>query len=284
MLRRLLGASWQLRLSLDEQIPPVLLDRSDIESAILNLVVNARDASPPGGSIELEVQSRAPDRVSLVVRDHGVGMTPEVAARVFEPYFTTKPADRGTGVGLSWVSDIVEAAGGSVELHSTPGAGTTISLHFHSIEGWVSTRNDLRCEPLTPVPAEESPSKRGRVLIVDDEDQIRALIRRTLEASGFTTVVASSGDEALSHLDRGGSLDLLVVDVVMPGIGGPALVEEVRRVVPTIPVVFLSALAVDGGTGTFAGEPFLSKPFRPADLVRLVQDRVGAKRAGRAAS
>lgn len=274
MLQRLLSARWPLCLDVDSSVPTVVADRGSVETALLNLVVNGRDATPEGGPITIrlrgpEVEGEAA-LVCLTVEDCGVGMTEDVVEQAFDPFFTTKPAGRGTGLGLAWVRRAIEEDGGRVRVESAPGRGTAVVLHY-PVDG------------SAPGPAPTAqPRMRPQegcsvVLIVDDDVQVRGLIRRVLTNVGYETRLASSGPEALQVLaSSGDSIALMVSDVVMPGMGGAELCATALAQRPGLPILFLSALDVRDEAGGYGGYPFLQKPFRPAELVAEVARLIAA--------
>lgn len=268
MLQRLLSARWPLRQDVQTDVPTVVADRSSVETALLNLVVNARDATPDGGPITIRLRGPGGDggaaQVCLTVEDCGVGMTEDVVEQAFDPFFTTKPAGRGTGLGLAWVRRAIEEDGGRVHVESAPGRGTTVALYYPA-EG-----SALAPSPGVPPPARPQEGC-GVVLIVDDDVQVRGLIRRVLTNVGYETRLASSGPEALQVLaSSGDSIAMMVSDVVMPGMSGAELSASARALRPDLPVLFLSALDVRDDAGGYGGCPFLQKPFRPAELVAEV--------------
>jgi CheY-like chemotaxis protein len=205
--------------------------------------------------------------VSLIVTDTGTGMSPEVQARAFEPFFTTKGVGRGSGLGLAVVHGIAEQSAARIELDSTVGGGTTFTIHFPAVEDPLESRlaamNDLL-------------SGCGRVLLVEDEDGVRKLARMVLERHGYTVVEAANGEEALRLLALPGEpVDLLVTDVVMPGIDGGGVAEAVKQRFPAAKVLYLSGYTSDAVVrhGIQRHEvAFLQKPFSPAALAAKVRD------------
>jgi PAS domain S-box-containing protein len=289
MLRRLIGAHIVLRSSLAAGLRPVLADAGQIEQVLMNLVVNARDAMPGGGTLTITTQPcerRSDDAnlpaghyIALVVKDQGAGMTAEVRARIFEPFFTTKPAGRGTGLGLSTVYGIVKQSGGSIHVESEPGAGARFEILLPCAEADVAGSG--RSGRLTPVV--QAPERgAGRILIAEDEDAVRALTSRVLRKAGYQVFEARHGVDALAQLDAiEGGIDMLLTDVVMPEMGGPDLAERVRARAPDVPVLFMTGYTDDDvlrrGVSDHTVE-LLQKPFSPADLanaVRAALDRRG---------
>ena len=237
----------------------VRADPAQLENALLNLVVNARDAMPDGGSITIETR-RDGDRVVIAVRDDGPGMDPEVADRAFEPFFTTKPKGEGTGLGLATVYGAIAASGGEVTIDSAPGAGTTVSLSL----------------PVVAEPEETpaSPSRSGTVLLVEDEDAVRELTRRILIEGGFSCLEASDASAALAlYRESPGDVDLLLTDVAMAGMSGPELAACIG---PELPALFMSGYAGDAAAQLPDGAPpLLEKPFSADELLAAVRAALG---------
>jgi PAS domain S-box-containing protein len=282
MLRRLIGENIQFLTSLDPAAGPILVDPGQLEQAIVNLVVNARDAMPAGGTLEIRTERwrlAAPreaslgllvpgEYVTLSVRDTGVGMDACTRGRIFEPFFTTKEVGKGSGLGLATVYGIMQRFGGNIEVVSAANAGAAFTLVF----------------PAPSVPLAASPSTttvvpsagRERVLLVEDEETVRRLARRALEAKGYTVVEAASGREALAliekHRDR---FDLLLTDVIMPGMSGRELAERVRANWSRIRVVYTSGYTAKELPESFdLDEGFIAKPFTPELLTRVVREQL----------
>src|SRR5262249_22863392 len=255
LLKRTVGPSIQLAIDVAPEVPHVLIDPSQVEQIVLNLVVNARDAMPDGGRVVICVHPNG--RFATVeVADTGTGMTPEVARRVFEPYFTTKARGKGTGLGLATVHGIVQHAGGEITLASELGRGTCFRVFLPQTD-------------LTPDEAHatsDSHVVRGRVLLVDDDEGVRRLTERMLRRAGYDVVTASSGPEALAFA-RAEKLDLLLTDMVMRGMSGRDLARELMREPPETRVVFMSGY--HQGT-PIHGWQFIAKPFdRHALLAKI---------------
>ncbi|MCD6304002.1 MAG: PAS domain S-box protein, partial [Planctomycetes bacterium] len=283
-LGRMLGEAVRLS-SAAEATLPVLVDRALLEQALVNLAVNARDAMPTGGELRFEAgdvtldsssaatKALPPGRyVRIAVTDTGVGMDERTLRRAFEPFFTTKGVGEGTGLGLSMVYGFVQQSGGAIEVESQPGEGTTFVIHLPAASGRVS-----------PASPEEVPTGRGRlprgeetILVVEDEEALRQLIVRILRSCGYTVMEAGSAREALplgEHFD--GPIDLLLTDVVMPGMSGPELAGRLQAVRPEMAVLFVSGYvdkSVPHGQAVQAGLNALSKPFSPLDLARAVRN------------
>jgi two-component system cell cycle sensor histidine kinase/response regulator CckA len=281
MLRRLIGEDVHLATTLDPALRHLRGDVGLVSQVLMNLAVNARDAMPVGGRLTIATRNVDLDDayaqahpgalpgpyVSLVVSDTGAGMSPEVQARAFEPFFTTKAVGRGSGLGLAVVHGIVEQSGARIELESEVGSGTTFTIHFPAVEDPV---------PARPPATSESLAGSGLILLVEDEDGVRKLARMILEHNGYTVIEAASGEEALRLLEQlSGPLDLLVTDVVMPGIDGGDVAQAVTRRFPGAKVLYLSGYTSDAVVryGIQHHEvAFLQKPFSERSLAAKVRD------------
>jgi PAS domain S-box-containing protein len=291
MLRRLIGEDIALRAVLYPTLGLVKVDRGQVEQIILNLVVNAREAMPQGGSLTLETRNAAADQRAthldagvhgpqtvLAVTDTGVGMTPEVQGRVFEPFFTTKDVGKGTGLGLSVVYGIVKQSGGSISVYSERGTGTTFKISFPHVMDKETRHEPRPGEPQRPHRGSET------VLLVEDEAAVRKFARHALETQGYTVIEAANGGDAYKLLEkRDGGIDLVITDVVMPEMGGRALAIWMRGQLPMVPVLFMSGYpehaAVHEGI-VEVGEHFLQKPFGPSELGKKVREVLdGAREA-----
>jgi len=289
MLRRLIGEDIRL---LTRHAPGpafVRVDRGQIEQVILNLVLNARDAMPQGGSLTVatmpvllddafaraHVGSTRGPHVCLLVEDTGVGMDPETQRRAFDPFFTTKELGQGTGLGLSTVYGIVQQSGGTVWLDSVPGAGTTVRVYLPGVAAPPQPEAD-------PSPGPAGHALGGTVLVVEDDQVVRDLVSRTLRRAGFSVLVAEHGEAALA-VSRAHPrvIDLLVTDVVMPRMNGGELARRLTLERPGIRVLFVSGYAHDAldlGAGLDPGTEFLQKPFTPAVLLDRVRELLTAER------
>jgi len=289
MLSRLLGSAYPLRLSLVPLLSSVRADPSQLEQVLLNLVLNARDAMPGGGTITVEtgsvmldddyVRRHAGVDIShgpyntLIVTDTGCGMEHDVQLRVFEPFFTTKPLGEGTGLGLSTAYGIVKQTGGYIWVYSEPGLGTTFKVYLPAFADLAVPPSDL---------VRETPSGgRETLLVVEDEEMVRLLACRVLRERGYTVHEASHGAEALELLERIPlQPDLVVSDVVMPTMGGRELGTRLRERTPGLPVLYMS-----GFTGEDVvrrglldpGVPFQQKPFHPDALAKQVRELLDAR-------
>ncbi len=284
LLRRIIGEDINLTVELAPGPLPVLADVNMIEQVAMNLVVNARDAMPHGGSLTLTTRRTTLDAaaaarsacpageyVSLVVRDTGAGIPLEIQARIFEPFFTTKPAGKGTGLGLATVLGIVQQHQGGIALTSEPGRGTEFTIHLPLASGAAAA-------PIAAEPAAGTAAAPASILVVEDDDAVRMIVEHTLRRHYYRVYTASSVAEGLGHLERAEScIDLVLSDVVMPrGIGGPQLAEQVAVRWPTVPVLLMSGYARElEDTGT----PILQKPFSTTQLLTFVQE--GLARRGK---
>jgi two-component system cell cycle sensor histidine kinase/response regulator CckA len=281
LLRRVLGEDVRLVVNADPELWPSMCDAGQIEQVLVNLAVNARDAMPGGGVLTVETRNaevgdaesaRDPERrpgswVRLLVRDTGLGMSPEAMEHLFEPFFTTKERGKGTGLGLATVHGIVAQSGGHIRVESQPGRGTSFEI-FLPRSG---TPQALRAL------ATPSASVRGTetILVIEDDLLVRRVTVRALEGNGYRVIPAASGEEALAIARRlGVGLDMVVTDVVMPGMSGREVVDELRRSRPAIPALFVSGYTQDAiaQRGVLdSGLEFLPKPFTPATLVGRVR-------------
>jgi PAS domain S-box-containing protein len=282
LLRRLIGEDIHVQTDFRPALPHIRIDPGQLEQVVMNLVVNARDAMPAGGFLRVSTAERqvtprvaadppeVPEGhyVRLTVSDSGAGMSEAVKARVFEPFFTTKGVGKGTGLGLATVYGIVRQAGGTVQVESVAGRGTTFHVLFPAVE--------TRDVPAAAVVTQAPPRGIETVLIVEDEDAVRRFARLALEMQGYAVHDASSAQEVLA-LDTAllAGVDLLVTDVVMPGTGGRVLADLLRQRFPRMRVLYISGYTDDAvvrsGLET-AADAFLLKPFTPEALARKVRE------------
>jgi signal transduction histidine kinase/ActR/RegA family two-component response regulator len=284
LLRRLIGEDVELETVLAGNLGPVRADAAQLEQVLMNLAVNSRDAMPDGGTLTIEtrnVELTGADQreafaiqtggyVLLAVSDTGCGMSAETRARAFEPFFTTKPAGQGTGLGLSTVYGIVKQSGGYIWVDSEPGVGTRIRIYLPRVEGKVEAVAPKR------IAAAHAPRGSETLLLVEDEEGVRDLLKEWMLEHGYAVLAASNGVEALalaeSVPDR---IDLLIADVVMPQMGGPALASRLLLRRPGVRVLYMSGYA-DEAIGDpdvlREGAAFLQKPFTLDSLVRKVRE------------
>jgi len=293
MIVPLIGETVILQTDLDPDHLPICIDPGELEQVVLNLVLNARDAMPGGGRVIIATHRAArldsdawsdagdaPEGVLLTVKDNGVGMDAATRPRIFEPFYTTKPMGEGTGLGLSTVYGIVKRTGGTISVESEVGVGTLIQLWFP-----LATRM-----PTAPRVTEDIVISGGdeRVLVVEDDDLVRDFVRRALEEAGYAVLTAASGNAALDMLQRRpDDVDLVLTDVVMPGLGGPELAERLALIAPNAPVLFMSG---------YVDRPFvdvellhhrdnlLRKPFSAVELRRRVRRKLDHRGAAPSAT
>jgi two-component system, cell cycle sensor histidine kinase and response regulator CckA len=297
LLKRLIGEKIKLKVTHDRDLGPVRADPSQLEQVIVNLAVNARDAmlarSDNGGTLTLATKKitaadvRAmrsgimpqADYTALIVEDTGSGIAPDHLGKIFEPFFTTKDLGKGTGLGLSTVYGIVKQSGGFIFADSEVGRGTkfTVYLPVHQV-----TPGEITEKAAVVEEAVQEWSGGGRVLLVEDEDMVRAVAERALTRAGYTVTTASDGDEGLEIVEGGAEFDLIVSDVVMPAMDGPSMVREIRKLRPDLPVLFMSGYAEEQLRKEIdlAKVQFLPKPF----TVQQITDKVGNVLAGGAAN
>jgi len=276
MIAGLLGDKIRLQVVRHASSARITADRGELERSLLNLAVNARDAMPDGGRLVVRtghVRERERELVRISVSDTGVGMDAETAAHCFEPFFTTKGRARGSGLGLATVQATVTRAGGEVVVKSAPGSGAKFTMTFPAVrlateQDEVATGGAAKGAPLRE--AKSQTPRHPVLLLVDDEPELLRLSARELEADGFVVVAVGNGSQALSSLHaRHGAVDLLVTDVVMPGMSGIELADAVARRYPEIPVLFVSGHLDEDITGRKAlprGASLLAKPYTPSEL------------------
>jgi two-component system CheB/CheR fusion protein len=287
MLRRLVGERIKVAVACEPALWQVRADPGEIGRVIMNLSLNARDAMPEGGTLSLETanltvtESDAPGEeltpgryVRMAVRDTGIGIGAEVRAQIFEPFFTTKEMGKGTGLGLATVLGIVEQSGGVIRCESQLGEGTTFTIFLPAVAEAV----DKGARPAGGLA--RAPTGSGVILLVEDEDMVRALARRILEVSGYVVLEARNGCEGLALCEaHQGSIDILVTDVMMPELGGRELAEGALKLRPGLKVLFMSGHTQDVilKEGIAQGIPFLQKPFTPAQLAQKVAEALDSK-------
>ncbi|MGH0035291.1 MAG: response regulator [Myxococcota bacterium] len=272
MLWRLIGEDIQLSVLLDPSIGRIHADRGQIEQIIVNLTVNARDAMDKGGLLTIATSRARPGFIRLTVADSGHGMDEPTRERIFEPFFTTKQVGQGTGLGLSTVYGIVSQSGGSISVESEPGKGSRFDVEL-PVAG-SKAESEIAVQR---TPEERDAEAVGSILLVEDEPRVRKLLGRALERQGHRVIAAARGDQALemaSRLDR--PVDLLVTDIVMPGMDGVALADALRQRWPETRVVFMSGHPERQGSGVVPRLPndaaLIQKPFRIDHLIRAVRD------------
>jgi signal transduction histidine kinase/CheY-like chemotaxis protein len=278
LLTRMVGTDVHLVLNLASSLPRARIEPRLVARILFNLAVNARDAMPVGGTLTLSTALVSGDakRVKLMVEDTGEGMTPEVRARAFEPYFSTKQPGRGTGLGLATVRDIVAAHGGRIEIESSPGIGTKFRIELPA--GEASAAVSVPTNVRTPYPGEQwadpgSAGSLGRmvVLVVDDDDAVRMVARRFLEIQGAAVHEAAGADEAIQVASAAGPIDILVTDVSMPGMGGDELAAHLRSAHPGLKVVFMSGQGPQEMRDRGSPAAYLRKPFNARDMAVVIE-------------
>jgi nitrogen-specific signal transduction histidine kinase len=289
MVRRLVGEDVVLLIKLDPQIPRVWADPGQLQQVIMNLVVNARDAMPRGGTLLIETAVVELDEhyprqhptakpgvhVVLVVTDTGCGMDPATRFRIFEPFFTTKEPGKGTGLGLSTVYGIVKQSGGHIWVYSEVGRGTTFKLYFPPHYGATKT---VPIQPAVPLPPLASGAT---ILLVEDERPVRSTVRRLLERHGYRVLEAANGLDALELVtSRASEINLVLSDMVMPGMGGTELAGRVRVIAPKLPVLLMTGYTEEAITR--AGERpldehIIEKPFTLTTMLQKVSTAMNGR-------
>uniref|UniRef100_UPI001857AE6A response regulator n=1 Tax=Sphingomonas sp. TaxID=28214 RepID=UPI001857AE6A len=276
LLRNVLGPGIEKRFSLDEEELPVMADPTQLEVAVLNLAINARDAMPDGGvltfstrqvKVDQDSELESGDYVELSITDTGPGMSEEVAARAFEPFFTTKEVGKGTGLGLSMVYGMARQSGGSARIVSPPGDGTTVKLLFRVAEqsAAAAEAGDADAE------RHHSEARDASVLVIDDDPDVRGFIVSSLEEQGYRVAEASDGRKGLKAF-ASERPDLVVLDFIMPGLSGAEVAKRILAEAPGQPILFVSGYSETEAVRRVAPKaPLLTKPFRAEALDRAVR-------------
>lgn len=281
MLQRLVGSNMELEVFVSKDIPPVFADASQLEQVLLNLVVNARDAMQDGGKITVEatsvhlaseytsthIQVADGEYVLLAVSDTGIGMDKETQARIFEPFFTTKEKGKGTGLGLSTVYGIVKQSGGHIWVYSEPGEGTTFKVYLPVCERAVAVEAK-RAVSLSRLGGNEA------ILLVEDDEQVRAVVRGILRRNGYRVVETRAPSEAIAAFKEHPEIDLLLTDVIMPEMGGTELARRLREVRPDVKLVCMSGYTGEATVRHGYLEPdvpFVQKPLTPESLLQTIR-------------
>ena len=291
LLRSLIGERYSLRTDCETELGTVLADAGQVEHVIVNLVLNARDAMPAGGEICIATRSAevgddgadglAPGRYGVIsVTDSGIGMDAETQAHLFEPFFTTKPAGKGSGLGLSTAYGVATQSGGTIVVTSAPGCGSTVSVYL--------PRSQRLRAVEEPEPESPPAARRATVLLAEDREVVRSLVVTVLEREGMNVLAAADGAGALALCERhDGPVDLLLTDVVMPGLNGDELAARIWAHRPGTPVLYMSGYTEHDAIrrGAADGEvQFIEKPFSPRELVDKVSAVLGADQQLRAVS
>ena len=272
LLDRSLGETIEIKAELSKTICLVDADPAQLESAVLNIGVNARDAMPSGGRLTIRT-GMAPEEwgmdgaIIIALSDDGAGMDPDTLSRIFEPFFTTKGVGHGTGLGLSQVYGFVTQSGGEVRVDSRVGEGTTVTLVLPC-----STKTPT--SPRATVDLKVAPSGSGRVLVVDDNEDVGSFAETLLTELGYKVVRASSGEEALGLFDQSGA-DCVFTDIVMPGMDGLALADELRSRKADLPIVLTTGFSDRITTGDAAQFPVIFKPYRIEAIATAIAQALG---------
>ena len=293
-----LGAAVRVEATATPGLPPVLADRGQLETVLVNLATNARDAMPGGGTLTLSATAETvaeadpppepaaglrPGRyIRLSVADTGIGMSPAVLARAAEPFFTTKQLGRGTGLGLAMARSFAEGSGGSLDLESSEGRGTRVSLWLPVAQPLALALDPAAAPPAPALPIPADGSRLPRILLVDDDPIVREVLAAQLSDSGYEIAAAGDGPAALALLDRGEMVDVLVTDLAMPGLDGVALIRQAQQRRPGLPAILLTGYAGDAAVlavGSVVDGAFslLRKPVtgaRLADAVATVLNKL----------
>lgn len=285
ILKRAIGSSYTIKTDFDPDLSPVLVDPVQLQSALMNLALNARDAMGKRGELLIsaanitiddgymaqEIDMESGDYVRLSVSDDGDGMSPEAQKRAFEPFFTTKAENGGNGLGLATVYGFVRQSGGHVTLYSEPGLGTSIGLYFPALPA----TSTIQTEKPTPASAQAADNKGQTVLIVEDNPRVRKLTVERISDLGFNVEVAENGEQAYDMLRSGAHADILFSDLVMPGaMNGYDLAAKVAEEFPNVRILLTSGYASDVVTSSMAHDQvydILHKPYRQSDLVARLQ-------------
>jgi nitrogen-specific signal transduction histidine kinase len=281
MLQRMIGEDVTFKLNLAPKIGMIKADPGKIEQVVINLAVNARDAMPNGGSLEVETKdvlldesfcevhkgSKPGNYVLLKVHDTGKGIDDETMKHIFEPFFTTKEIGKGTGLGLATVYGIVRQSDGYIDIQSTHGSGTTVNIYLPIV--------DEKPEKTERSESDIAEGKNETILFVEDDDMVRNMVTAVLEQYGYRVIEAENGSAALKHCENEKKIHLLITDVVMPGTSGPELVRQINTMHPKMKVLFISGYTDDAIVhhGVLdANTPFLQKPFTPKKLAFKVRE------------
>ncbi len=281
LLRNVLGPGIEKRFDLDEAMMPVMADPTQLEVAVLNLAINARDAMPEGGVLsftsrrvrmENEADVEDGEYIELTISDTGPGMTPDVLERAFEPFFTTKEVGKGTGLGLSMVYGMARQSGGDARIESQPGKGTAVKLLFRKADGAAVEA------PAGTEPDEQAATRAAAtVLVIDDDPDVRGFIVESLEDQGYAVREAGDGREGLKEMARKAP-DLVVLDFIMPGLSGAEVASRILAKRPDQPILFVSGYSETEAVKRIAPEAtVLAKPFRAAALERAVRRALNVK-------
>ena len=287
MLSRLITENIELETRLDHDLATVWIDAGQIEQAVVNMVVNATHAMPNGGQLVLETRNLSVDEtlakqyadlqpgqyVTLIVSDTGIGIEPETLERIFEPFFTTKGPDRGTGLGLSTVHGIVKQADGQITVQSKPGHGTTFTIHLPAFHDPEDIESDKKRAPLA--------TGHETILVCEDDHGVRNMVVKNLQNAGYQVIAVENAEAGLASVkSRSKPIDLLISDVIMPGMNGRIFSERIRKILPNLPTLFISgytASIIEHQGKLEDGICFLEKPFTRTDLLRKIREVLDRK-------
>jgi signal transduction histidine kinase/ActR/RegA family two-component response regulator len=285
LIQRAVGEAVEIGYALAPELPACLIDPAQFETAVLNLVINARDAMLGGGGLRIETRAAKlatdtgdlprGDYVVLAVADTGAGMTAEVQARAFEPFFTTKEVGKGSGLGLSMVYGFAKQSAGTVQISSVAGAGTTMRIYLPALRGDAEGEPEYERETAVVV------GGHGTILMVEDNNDVRLATAEVLQALGYSVVAAKDGKAALDIIRTEPEIDLVLTDLVMPGgMSGIDLARELRGLGADLPVLLMSGYSplTTPGLGAELDCGFIAKPFRPAELGKAIDDLLRAHR------
>jgi two-component system cell cycle sensor histidine kinase/response regulator CckA len=295
MLRRLVGEGITLNVEREPDLWQVHADEAQLGNAIINLVVNARDAMPGGGTVTIKTINETVNNalalgtammpvgeyVRISVADTGTGMSNEIKSKIFDPFFTTKPVGQGTGLGLATVYGIVKQSGGFIDVDSNEGVGTTFNIYLPRMKA-----DAVAAQPVEAVPAvARDVTGQDTILLVEDEEAVRSFAARALRMRGYNVLEASGGEEALAIVkDSRHKIDLIITDVVMPNMDGPTMVRHVKTLNPDLPVIFMSGYAEEAFRKNDQSSDdihFLPKPFGLKQLAAKVKEVLSAQPAVR---
>jgi signal transduction histidine kinase/CheY-like chemotaxis protein len=281
LIRRSLNPAIDVQIEHGPDLPPARVDPNQLELAILNLAINARDAMPRGGTLRISASAaaagdqgklQAGDYVRITVEDDGVGMDAQTLGRAVEPFFSTKGLGKGTGLGLSMVHGLAAQLGGTLELQSSPNAGTTAEVWL-PVSSEPAGTGEVEPRSLTVAP------RRATILLVDDEELVRIGTADMLADLGYEVIEATSGAEALRLLRSGEEPDLLLTDYLMPGMNGVELIEQAKSLAPSMQALLITGYSTIA-EGPGASVPRLAKPYRQADLAQFVADLLAPEPSG----
>jgi CheY-like chemotaxis protein/nitrogen-specific signal transduction histidine kinase len=274
LLQSTMGGSIRIETKLHRGLWPAMVDPTQLELAMLNLAINARDAMQVGGRLAVHTENvtlgpalypedpPAGDYVAICVADTGTGMTEEVRAKVFEPFFTTKEIGKGSGLGLSQVLGFAKQSGGGVRIESRVGEGTSIHIYLPRTKAKAEERS-----PSAPAIAAHKDAPDARILLVDDDHAVREVTSTTLRDLGYSVVEAGSGGAALDILAREPTIDLLIIDFAMPGMSGAEVARQARAKRPTLPILFITGFADRAALAGVSETHIVGKPFVNDELV-----------------